>query len=57
MIQSTSLCTDCSYCYLPDRQRRNIFEPEQQLPLLLTRIYESPFWGPQLSIPGTPVNR
>ena len=51
VIQSTSLCNlDCSYCYLPDRQRRNVFNLQQQLPLLLERIYESPFWGPHLSI-------
>ena len=51
VIQSTSLCNlDCSYCYLPDRQRRNVFNLQQQLPLLLDRVYESPFWGPHLSI-------
>ena len=51
VIQSTSLCNlDCSYCYLPDRQRRNVFNLQQQLPLLLERVYESPFWGPHLSI-------
>ena len=51
VIQSTSLCNlDCSYCYLPDRQKRNIFNLQQQLPLLLERVYESPFWGPHLSI-------
>ena len=51
VIQSTSHCNlDCSYCYLPDRQKRNIFNLQQQLPLLLERVYESPFWGPHLSI-------
>jgi uncharacterized protein len=50
VIQATSLCNlDCSYCYLPDRQKRKIFDLEL-LPTLLERIYESPFWGPQLSI-------
>ena len=51
VIQSTSLCNlDCSYCYLPDRKRRKVFNLQQQLPLLLKRIYESPFWGPHLSV-------
>ena len=50
VIQATSLCNlDCSYCYLPDRQKRHQFDLNQ-LPLLLQRIYESPFWGPHLSI-------
>ena len=50
VIQATSLCNlDCGYCYLPDRQKRRQFDLDQ-LPLLLNRIYESPYWGPQLSI-------
>ena len=50
VIQATSLCNlDCSYCYLPDRQKRHRFDL-QQLPLLLQRIFESPYWGPHLSI-------
>ena len=50
VIQATSLCNlDCSYCYLPDRQKRRIFDLNQ-LPVLLNRVYESPFWGPHLSI-------
>ena len=50
VIQATSLCNlDCSYCYLPDRQKRRVFDLNQ-LPILVERIYESPFWGPQLSI-------
>jgi uncharacterized protein len=50
VVQSTSLCNlDCDYCYLPDRQRRRVFDLEL-LPLLLQRILESPFCGPQLSL-------
>jgi len=50
VIQATSLCNlDCSYCYLPDRQQRKIFDLKR-LPTLLERIYESPYWGPQLAI-------
>ena len=50
VVQSTSLCNlDCDYCYLPDRQRRQIFDLEL-LPLLLQRILESPFCGPHISL-------
>jgi len=50
VVQSTSLCNlDCDYCYLPDRQRRRIFDLEL-LPLLLERILESPFSGPHISL-------
>ena len=50
VIQATSLCNlDCDYCYLPDRQKRNIFDLKR-LPTLLKRIYESPYWGPKLPI-------
>ena len=50
VIQATSLCNlDCSYCYLLDRHKRRQFDLDL-LPLLLNRIYDSPFWGPQLSI-------
>ena len=50
VVQSTSLCNlDCDYCYLPDRQRRRIFDLEL-LPLLLERILESPFCGPHISL-------
>ena len=50
VVQSTSLCNlDCDYCYLPDRQRRKIFDLEL-LPLLLKRILESPFCGPHISL-------
>nr|MBW0174861.1 GRRM system radical SAM/SPASM domain protein [Vulcanococcus sp.] len=40
---------DCDYCYLPDRQKRRVFDLDL-LPLLLQRILESPFCGPQLSL-------
>ena len=50
VVQSTSLCNlDCDYCYLPDRQKRRVFDLEL-LPVLLQRILESPFCGPQLSL-------
>ena len=50
VVQSTSLCNlDCDYCYLPERQRRQIFDLEL-LPLLLKRILESPFCGPHISL-------
>ena len=50
VVQSTSLCNlDCDYCYLPERQRRQIFDLDL-LPLLLQRILESPFAGPHISL-------
>lgn len=50
VVQANSLCNlDCSYCYLPERQRRHIFDL-QLLPLLLERILESPFCGPQITL-------
>jgi len=50
VVQSTSLCNlDCSYCYLPDRQKRRIFDLEM-LPLLMQRILESPYAGPEFSL-------
>ena len=50
VVQSTSLCNlDCSYCYLPDRQRRRVFDLDL-LPLLMRRILESPFCGPALEL-------
>ena len=50
VLQSTSLCNlDCSYCYLPDRKRRKVFDLDL-LPLLMQRIFESPFCGPELSL-------
>jgi uncharacterized protein len=50
VVQSSSLCNlDCDYCYLPDRQKRRVFDLKL-LPLLLQRIMESPFCGPQLSL-------
>ncbi len=50
VLQSTSLCNlDCSYCYLPDRTTRKVFDLDL-LPLLMQRILESPFCGPELSL-------
>lgn len=50
VVQSTSLCNlDCSYCYLPDRQKKRVFYLEL-LPLLVQRILESPYAGPEFSL-------
>ena len=50
VVQSTSLCNlDCSYCYLPDRQKKRVFDL-QMLPLLIQRILESPYAGPEFSL-------
>lgn len=50
VVQSTSLCNlDCSYCYLPDRQKKRVFDLSL-LPLLLQRIFESPFCGPEVAL-------
>jgi len=50
VVQSTSLCNlDCSYCYLPDRQKRRVFDLDL-LPLLMQRILESPYCGTEFSL-------
>ena len=50
VVQSTSLCNlDCSYCYLPDRQKKRVFDLKM-LPLLVKRILESPYAGPEFSL-------
>ena len=50
VVQSTSLCNlDCSYCYLPDRQKKRDFDLSL-LPLLMQRILESPYCGPELAL-------
>ena len=50
VVQSTSLCNlDCSYCYLPDRQKKRVFDLNL-LPLLIQRILESPYAGPEFSL-------
>ena len=39
VVQSTSLCNlDCSYCYLPDRQKKRVFDLNM-LPLLMPVSY------------------
>ena len=58
VVQSTSLCNlDCSYGYLPDRQKKRVFDLDL-LPLLIQRILESPYAGPEFSLvwhPGEPL--
>ena len=50
VVQATSLCNlDCSYCYLPDRQKRRVFDLDL-LPLLVHRILESPYAGPEFDL-------
>ena len=50
VVQSTSLCNlACSYCYLPDRQKKRVFALGL-LPLLVQRILESPYAGPEFSL-------
>lgn len=50
VVQATSLCNlDCSYCYLPDRQKRRVFDLDL-LPLLVRRILESPYAGPEFDL-------
>ena len=50
VVQSTSLCNlACSYCYLPDRQKKRVFDLDL-LPLLVQRILESPYAGPEFSL-------
>ena len=50
VVQSTSLCNlDCSYCYLPDRQKKRVFDLDL-VPLLIQRILESPYAGPEFAL-------
>ena len=57
VVQSTSLCNlDCSYCYLPDRQKKRVFDLDL-LPLLMQRILESPYAGRNLPWCGMPGSR
>ena len=50
VVQSTSLCNlDCSYCYLPDRQKKRVFDLDL-LPLLMQRILESPYAGQEFAL-------
>lgn len=50
VVQATSLCNlDCSYCYLPDRQKRRVFDLDL-LPVLVRRILESPYAGPEFAL-------
>ncbi len=60
VIQPTSLCNlDCSYCYLPDRQRRLLLDPALMRPIL-QRVLESPFLGDGFTLlwhAGEPLTR
>ena len=60
VIQPTSLCNlDCSYCYLPDRQRRLLLDPALIRPIL-QRVLESPFLGEGFTLlwhAGEPLTR
>lgn len=60
VIQPTSLCNlDCSYCYLPDRQRRLLLDPALIRPIL-QRVLESPFLGDSFTLlwhAGEPLTR
>ena len=50
VVQSTSLCNlDYSYCYLPDQQKKRVFDLDL-LPLLMQRILESPYAGPEFAL-------
>ena len=50
IVQSTSLCNlDCSYCYVPDRQKKRVFDLDL-LPLVMQRILESPYPRPEFSL-------
>ena len=50
IIQPTSFCNlNCSYCYLPDRERRNELDPDLIEPIF-RRIFESPFVGEGLVV-------
>lgn len=43
VVQSTSPCNlDCSYCYVPERQKKRVFDLDL-LQLLMQQILESPF--------------
>jgi uncharacterized protein len=60
VIQPTSLCNlDCDYCYLPDRQRRQLLDVSLLRPIL-RRVLESPFLGEGFTIlwhAGEPLTR
>jgi uncharacterized protein len=50
IIQPTSFCNlNCSYCYLPDRARRNELDVELIEPIF-RRIFESPFVGESFTV-------
>lgn len=60
VIQPTSLCNlDCSYCYLPERHRLKLLDPEL-IRLILRRVLESPFLGDGFTLlwhAGEPLTR